>query len=101
MPAAEEHAAGQFDTGYDNGYTRVMKTAISIPDDVFQSADDLARRLGISRSELYVRALKTYLEGHREDRVTQRLDEVYSEVDSRLDPMLQELQIRSIPSGDW
>ncbi len=78
-----------------------MKTAISIPDDVFQSADDLARRLGISRSALYVRALKTYLEGHREDRVTQRLDEVYSEVHSRLDPMLQELQIRSIPTGDW
>jgi metal-responsive CopG/Arc/MetJ family transcriptional regulator len=39
-----------------------MKTAVSIPDDVFQSAEQLARRLGMSRSELYVQALKSYLQ---------------------------------------
>ena len=41
-----------------------MKTAISIPDNIFESADDLAKRLGLSRSELYVKAIVQYLAEH-------------------------------------
>ena len=49
---------------YNQGYTRGMKTAISIPDPVFRSAERLAARLGLSRSELYCRALKDLLARH-------------------------------------
>jgi len=54
-----------------------MKTAISIPDGVFQSAERLAARLGVSRSELYSRALASLVDKHRDDSTTSRLNEVY------------------------
>jgi len=52
-----------------------MKTAVSIPDELFREADHLAHRLGISRSELYVRAVAEYIGAHREQSVTERLNE--------------------------
>ena len=63
-----------------------MKTAISIPDEIFVSADMLAKRLGISRSELYATAVSEYVQRSRADKVTDRLNEVYSTEDSSLDP---------------
>ena len=63
-----------------------MKTAISIPDDIFQSAEQLARRLGMSRSELYVQALKSYLQEYHEDGVTDALNTIYGDVPAHLDP---------------
>lgn len=58
------------------GYTRGMKTAISIPDDVFQEAEKLAAELKQSRSELYSRAVREYVARHSEDSVTAALDAV-------------------------
>jgi metal-responsive CopG/Arc/MetJ family transcriptional regulator len=78
-----------------------MKTAISIPDDIFQSAEQLARRLGMSRSELYVRALKSYLQEHHEEGVTDALNTIYGDVQAHLDPVLQSVQTRSLPQDDW
>ena len=52
-----------------------VKTVVSIPDDLFEEADDLAHRLQVSRSELYATALRALLAADRE--VTARLDEVY------------------------
>lgn len=73
-----------------------MKTAISVPDAVFQAAEELARKLGVSRSRLYSLALAEYVAQHSDREVTARLDAVYAEVDSRLDPVLEELQRRSL-----
>jgi antitoxin MazE6 len=56
-----------------------MKTAISIPDDVFAEADRLARRLKKSRSELYSHALREYVARHGAEHVTETLDRIYSE----------------------
>lgn len=78
-----------------------MKTAISIPDPVFESAERLAREMGVSRSELYVTALRSYLESRDRGSVTAKLDEVYGREDSRLDPALQKLQTRSIGKDSW
>lgn len=70
-----------------------MKTAISIPDHLFKAAEELARRLGKSRSELYTTAIASYLDQHRQDRVTERLNEVYGphEEQAELDPVLATL----------
>ena len=54
------------------GYTPGMKTAVSIPDDVFEQADRLASRLGTSRSALYSRALVEFMAQHDADDVTDR-----------------------------
>jgi hypothetical protein len=78
-----------------------MKTAISIPDDIFHSAEQLARRLGVSRSELYVQALKSYLQAHHEDNVTDTLNTIYGDTPVPLDPVLQSVQTRSLPKNDW
>ena len=56
------------------GYTLGMKTAISIPDDVFTEADALARSTGRSRSELYSLAVREYVARHSSDAVTAALD---------------------------
>ena len=79
----------------------IMKTAISIPDPVFEAADKLAQRLGVSRSELYATAVTAYVESHRDDHITARLNEIYSTEDSSLDPFLQQLQAVSLPAEDW
>jgi len=80
-----------------------MKTAISIPDELFGAAERAAKRLGLSRSELYRRALAAFLERHSERLVTQALDAVYGSEpeESRLDPVLEHLQRASVPRERW
>ncbi len=62
-----------------------MQTAISLPDVLFRLGDVLAKRLGVSRSELYSRALEEDVVKHRADQVTRRLNAVYSREESRVD----------------
>ena len=57
-----------------------MKTAISIPDDLFRRADGLAGRLGKSRSELYREALADYVARRDTGAVTSALNEIADEV---------------------
>jgi len=80
-----------------------VKTAISIPDSVFEAADRLAHRLGMSRSELYRAAIGEYLARHAEDRVTEKLNEVYGadKEAGRLPDDVARMQARSIPGEEW
>lgn len=83
-----------------------MKAAVSIPDELFESAEGLARRLGMTRSELYAEALRDYLREHRGEGITERLDEVYGgesvgEEKGGLDPVVARLQGRSLPEDEW
>lgn len=78
-----------------------MKTAISIPDRVFDSAEQLAARLGVSRSQLYTKALAALVDRHREDLITSRLNEIYGpgREGSSLDPEIASLQQRTLAKG--
>lgn len=78
-----------------------MKTAISLPDELFRSGDALARRLGVSRSELYARALAEFVAKHKADQITQRLNAVYAAQDSRMDPAGALAQARILPRETW
>lgn len=78
-----------------------MKTAISLPDELFQSADALAKRLGLSRSELYATAVAEFLAKHHQAKVTERLDQVYGLQPSRLDRSVRRAQGRSLRSPEW
>ena len=86
---------------YNHGYTEGMKTAISIPDPIFESAEVLAKQLKLSRSELYVRAIEEFLRSNNDSDITRRLNEVYASEDSTLDPVLNQMQMRSLPSEEW
>lgn len=78
-----------------------MKTAISLPDDLFRLAEAAARRLRISRSQLYATAIAEFLERRRTSRVTERLNEIYSEEPAKLDPALNLAQSKSLESDSW
>jgi hypothetical protein len=82
---------------------RHVKTAISIPDSLFEEADRLARRRGWSRSELYANAVTAYVNSERFSGVREKLDAVYgdNEEDSAIDPLLAEAQARSLPRERW
>ncbi len=78
-----------------------MKTAISVPDEVFEAADRTAKKLGVSRSELYSRAVYEYIERHRIEDVTTRLNDLYASEDSALDVHLVKMQGQSLKKEDW
>ena len=78
-----------------------MKTAISLPDDLFESADVLAKRLGVSRSALYATAVAEFLAKHQDAKVTERLDQVYAQRPSRLERPLRRAQARALRAAEW
>ena len=78
-----------------------MKTAISLPDSIFEEAEALAQELAISRSELYTKALKAYLQQRNRSQMLETLNAVYSEVSSKLDPVLEEMQSITLSREEW
>ena len=78
-----------------------MKTAISLPDDLFASADALARRLGVSRSGLIAAALAEFVAKHRAAKVSERLDAVYAAEESRVDRSLSRAQREVLERSEW
>jgi metal-responsive CopG/Arc/MetJ family transcriptional regulator len=78
-----------------------VKTAVSIPDSIFDAAEETARRLGMSRSQLYAKAVQRFVELHRYGKVTEALDRVYADEPSELDPVLASLQAASIEDEGW
>lgn len=78
-----------------------MKTAISIPDPVFRAAERAARRLGISRSQLYATAVGQYLERLRRADVTDRLDAVYGDEAEGVPRDVARAQAGVVAREDW
>lgn len=78
-----------------------MKTAISIPDDVFSDADRLARELGQSRSQLYSRAVREYVARHSADSVTAALDALCSEDADTDDHFAATAARRVLENSEW
>lgn len=80
-----------------------MKTAISIPDPIFESAEKLAKRLGMSRSQFYAEAVDALVERHRYNGVTEQLDAVY-EIDPDASSLKQDfevMQFKSLGEEEW
>ena len=80
---------------------KTLKTAVSIPEDTFLQVEEMAKRLGMKRSQLIAAALAEYLERHGEDRITERLNSVYEHEVSGLDPMLAKMQFSGRSHEDW
>ena len=78
-----------------------MKVAISVPDDLFVSAETVGKRLGLTRSRLYATALAEFIAKHRGRKVTDQLNRVYSTEDSRMESGLRQLQSESIRDDAW
>jgi predicted transcriptional regulator len=78
-----------------------MKTAISLPDEVFRDAERLARRLKKSRSQLYKEAVAEYVARHEPEAITEALDRLAAEVDSGLDKFGSAAARRVLERSEW
>lgn len=87
--------------GYNLSHTLFMKTAIFIPDSIFEQAEEVAKELRMSCSELYTTALREFLHERQTADVIERLNQVYTEEVSNLDPALVQMQASSLPAEEW
>ena len=78
-----------------------MKTAVSIPDEIFKRAETLAHRAKRSRSEVYARALSEYLARHAPDSVTEAMDRVLEEVKEPADKFASRAARRTLARSEW
>jgi len=78
-----------------------MKTAVSVPDDVFADAERLAKRMKKSRSEIYSRALREFVARHADDRVTEAIDEVVAATDAEPDAFAPAAARRALSRVAW
>src|SRR5947209_20223893 len=83
------------------GYTSGMKTAVSIPDDVFRKAERLAHRMKKSRSELFSNALAEYVARHAPDHVTEAMDKVCADVGMARDEFTSAAARRVLEKVEW
>ena len=82
-------------------YTLGMKTAVSLPDELFARADEMARRLGKSRSQLYRDALVEYLSRHDPRAITESLDRLMEELGEPLDSFSAEAAQQALERSEW
>jgi predicted transcriptional regulator len=78
-----------------------MKTAVSIPDEVFQQAERLARRTETSRSALYTRALAEYVARHSPEEITEAMNRVCDELGVGVDPFTARATRRILERSEW
>ena len=78
-----------------------MKTAVSLPDDVFRAAERQARRARKSRSQLYAEALSEYLSRHAPDEVTEAMNQVLDQVTEPTDPFVTAAARRILERSEW
>lgn len=78
-----------------------MKTAISVPDEIFDSAERLAKRMKKSRSQVYSEAVAEYVARHEPDSVTEQINAVCDEVDTRPGSFVTEAARRVLSESDW
>ena len=78
-----------------------MKTAVSIPDDVFRGAERLARHSKKSRSQLFADAVREYISRHAPDDVTAAMDRVCADLDDRADDFVSAAARRTLKRSEW
>ena len=86
---------------YDSGYTPGMKTAVSIPDEVFEKVERLARRARKSRSEVFSAALREYVARHAPDEVTDSINQVCDRIGEQDGPFLEAASRRILEKVEW
>jgi metal-responsive CopG/Arc/MetJ family transcriptional regulator len=78
-----------------------MKTALSIPDALFQAADELAAKEKLSRSQLYARAMEQYLATRKKENMREEMREALRHIDQTPDPAWEEAQRLALLRSEW
>jgi metal-responsive CopG/Arc/MetJ family transcriptional regulator len=78
-----------------------MKTAVSIPDDVFEKVERIARRARKSRSEVFSAALREYVARHAPEEVTEAMNRVCEKVGDEREPFVKAAARRVLEKTEW
>jgi metal-responsive CopG/Arc/MetJ family transcriptional regulator len=78
-----------------------MKTAVSIPDDVFEKVERFARRTRRSRSEVFSTALREYMARHAPDEVTEAINRAVDDVKDQTDEFIAAAAHRVLEKSEW
>lgn len=78
-----------------------MKTAISVPDEIFQLSERLAKKLEISRSAVFALGVKKLGEEFDDEEITRNLNDYYSKKRAELDPVIVQMAALSLPKEEW
>lgn len=78
-----------------------MKTAISVPDDIFELSQKLAKKLKVSRSKIFAMGVKKLAEEYDDDEITKQLNEFYENEPVELDPVIMKMASMSLPKEEW
>jgi predicted transcriptional regulator len=78
-----------------------MKVAISLPDLVFDAAEQLAQELRMSRSQLYAQALSEFLQARSSTAITAKLNEVHGRESTPVEPGLMAAQLQVLSHETW
>ena len=78
-----------------------MKVAVSVPDTIFQAAERVSRRMRMSRSRLYAKAVEAYVKQHSDEDVTEQLNKVYTANPPTLDPALEAASLAVLRRERW
>lgn len=78
-----------------------MKIAVSLPDHLFNAAEQLAEELRIPRSQLYAEALANYLSTHRGPAITAKLNEIHGAMSMPVEAALTSAQLRTLNHEAW
>ena len=92
------------DAGCDiltHGYTTGMKTAVSIPDDVFEKVERFARRARRSRSEVFSSALREYMARHAPDEVTEAINRAVDDIGDQTDEFVAAAARHILETTEW
>jgi metal-responsive CopG/Arc/MetJ family transcriptional regulator len=73
-----------------------MKVAVSVPDPTFQAAERVAKHLGMSRSQLYARAIDAFVKTYRDAEVREALAAAYGTEPVTVDPLIDQLQAEAL-----
>ena len=78
-----------------------MKTAISLPDELFKEAERYAEKHGLSRSELIANALRDFMKSRSDEEIIAAFNEVYKDETNAVDPVLDRLQWEAAKKNPW
>lgn len=108
VPASERQVTGSRETVCGlviPGYTQVVKTAISVPDELFDLVNRRAGALGMSRSEFFARAAQRYLDELDSESMTEQIDRALEDAQGADEPHQDAVavgrKVLSAVDDDW
>jgi len=78
-----------------------MKTAISVPPEVFALSEKLAKKLKVSRSAIFAMGVRKLGKEFEDEEITRKLNEFYSKEKAQLDPVIMQMAALSLPKDEW